>query len=238
MDIVLIPGLWLTGAAWDAVTEELRALGHRPVALTLPGQGAGDANATLDDQVDAVLAAVDASSGPCLVVGHSAAATLAFLAADRRPERVASVVFIGGWPTSDGETYADFFPPNDGAVAFPGWEPFEGPDSSDLDEQARQQFVEASVPVPAAVTQAPVHYTDPRRYEVPAVLVCPEFTPAQAREWLDEGNLPELARLTQLSMVDIDSGHWPMVTKPRETARLLADLASQLQERDGAGPER
>ncbi|MGN6089799.1 MAG: alpha/beta fold hydrolase, partial [Actinomycetales bacterium] len=72
-----------------------------------------------------------------------------------------------------------------------------------------------------------VHYTDPRRYEVPAVLVCPEFTPAQAREWLEEGNLPELARLTQLSMVDFDSGHWPMLTKPRETARLLADLASQ-----------
>ena len=35
---------------------ELEALGHRPVALTLPGQGDGAASATLDDQVAATVA--------------------------------------------------------------------------------------------------------------------------------------------------------------------------------------
>ncbi len=72
-----------------------------------------------------------------MVVGHSAASTLAWLAADRRPEKVAKVVLIGGFPSADGARYADFFEPQDGVVAFPGWGPFEGPDAADLDEEAR-----------------------------------------------------------------------------------------------------
>jgi hypothetical protein len=40
---------------------------------------------------------------------------------------VAKVALIGGFPSTDGETYANFFEPVAGAVAFPGWGPFEGP---------------------------------------------------------------------------------------------------------------
>src|ERR1700704_1309939 len=109
MDILLIAGLWLDGSGWDDVVAALEAFGHRPVPITLPGQGAGSASATLDDQLVAVLAAVDAASGKPMVVGHSAACTLAWLAADARPEQVAKVVLIGGFPTADGAPYADFF---------------------------------------------------------------------------------------------------------------------------------
>src|SRR5258708_39449255 len=109
MDIVLIAGLWLDGSAWDDVVPALEALGHRPVPLTLPGQGDGSAAATLDDQVAAVLAAVDSSPGKPMVVGHSAACTLAWLAADARPEQVAKIVLIGGFPAAGEERYADFF---------------------------------------------------------------------------------------------------------------------------------
>lgn len=225
MDILLIAGLWLDGSAWDEVAAQLDRLGHRPVPLTLPGQGDGSASATLDDQVAAVLAAVDAASGPPVVVGHSAAATLAWLAADARPERVARVVLIGGFPSADGERYAAFFDMENGAMPFPGWEPFEGPDSADLDEEGRRRIASAAIPVPADVAQGVVRLGDERRYYVPVTLVCPEFTPAQAREWIDAGDLPELAKAKHLELVDIDSGHWPMFTRPAELARLLAAAA-------------
>ncbi|HET8658673.1 MAG TPA: alpha/beta hydrolase [Micromonosporaceae bacterium] len=226
MDILLIAGLWLDGSAWGEVVPTLEALGHRPVPLTLPGQGDGSTSATLDDQVAAVLAAVDASSGKPMVVGHSAAASLAWLAADARPEKVAKVVLIGGFPSADGQPYADFFEPKDGIMSFPGWEPFEGPDSADLDEAARRSFAAAAVPVPEGVTKGVVRLTDERRYDVPVVLVCPEFTPAQAREWIGAGDVPELAKAKHLDFVDIDSGHWPMVSRPVELARLLASAAT------------
>jgi pimeloyl-ACP methyl ester carboxylesterase len=222
MEIVLIPGLWLDGSVWKDVASQLEQLGHHPVPLTLPGQGDGSASATLDDQVAAVLAAVDSAADRAVVVGHSAAAALAWLAADARPEKVAKVVLIGGFPSPGGAAYADFFEVKDGVMPFPGWGPFEGADSADLDEEARRAFESAAIPVPEGVAKGVVRLTDERRYDVPVVLVCPEFTPAQAREWIEAGELPELAKAKNLDLVDIDSGHWPMVTKPTELARLLA----------------
>lgn len=225
-DILLIAGLWLDGSAWDDVVPALEAHGHRPVPLTLPGQGDGSASATLEDQVAAVLTAVDSASGRPMVVGHSAASTLAWLAADARPEKVAKVALVGGFPSADGQLYADFFEAKDGVVPFPGWEVFEGPDSADLDDDARRSFEAATIPVPEGVAKGVVHLTDERRFDVPVVLVCPEYTPAEAREWIDAGDVPELTRATRVDVVDIDSGHWPMVTRPAELARILADLAA------------
>jgi pimeloyl-ACP methyl ester carboxylesterase len=222
MDILLIAGLWLDGSAWADVVPELERLGHRPVPLTLPGQGDGSASATLDDQVAAVLAAVDSSAGKPMVVGHSAACTLAWLAADARPERVAKVALIGGFPSGDGQRYADLFEPTGGVMPFPGWDPFEGPDSADLDEPARRRFEAAAIAVPEGVTRGVVRLTDERRFDVPVLVVCPEFSPAQAREWIAAGEVPELARAKHVEFVDIDSGHWPMFTRPADLARLLA----------------
>ncbi|RVX40369.1 pimeloyl-ACP methyl ester carboxylesterase [Nonomuraea polychroma] len=225
MDILLIAGLWLDGSAWDHVVLGLEAAGHRPVPITLPGQGQGSASATLDDQVAAVLAAVDSASGKPMVVGHSAACTLAWLAADVRPGRIAKVALIGGFPAADGQPYADFFEPEDGLMPFPGWGPFEGPDSADLSEEARRDFASAAIPVPAGVTQGIVRLTDERRFDVPVLVVCPEFTSTQAQEWIAAGDVPELAKAKHLDLVDIDSGHWPMITQPAELARLLAVAA-------------
>jgi pimeloyl-ACP methyl ester carboxylesterase len=226
MDILLIGGLWLDGSAWDDVVPELESLGHRPVPITLPGQGDGSTSATLDDQVAAVLAAVDAASGRPLVVGHSAACTLAWLAADARPERVAGVVLVGGFTWDDGKLYADLFEITDGVMPFPGWGPFEGPDSADLSEAARNAMASAAVPVPEGVARGVVRLADKRRFDVPVTVVCPEFTPAQAQEWIDAGDVPELARAKHVDLVDLDSGHWPMFTRPAELARLLADAAA------------
>ncbi len=227
MDIVLIGGLWLDGRAWDDVVPALEELGHRPVPLTLPGQGDGAATTTLEDQVAAVVSAVDAADGRPLVVGHSAACSLAWLAADARPDAVAGTALIGGFPSDDGDSYADYFEPVDGAVPFPGWDPFEGPDSADLDADARRRMESLVVPVPAGVTKGAVRLTDERRYDVPVTVVCPEFSPTEAREWIDGGDVPELARAKLLELVDIDSGHWPMFTKPAELSRLLAECASR-----------
>lgn len=226
MDILLIAGLWLDGSAWDEVVPALEELGHRPVPLTLPGQGDGAASATLEDQVAAVLAAVDAAPGRPMVVGHSAACTLAWLAADARPERVAKVALIGGFPSVDGEAYADFFPTEDGVMPFPGWGPFEGPDAADLDEETRARIAAAAVPVPEGVAKGVVRLKDERRFDVPMLLVCPEFTPAQAREWIEAGELPEVSRARRVDLADIDSGHWPMATEPVALARLLAEAAA------------
>ena len=112
-------------------------------------------------------------------------------------------------------------------MPFPGWGEFEGPDSADLGDAAKQAIASAAIPVPEGVTQRVIRLADERRYDVPVVLVCPEFTPAQAREWIEHGQVPELAKSKKVSFLDIDSGHWPMISAPAELARLLARAAEE-----------
>lgn len=230
MHIVLVAGLWLDASAWSAVEPGLRARGHVPVPVTLPGQGDGASTATLSEQVAAVVAAVDTaleeSGEPVAVVGHSAAASLAWLAADARPEAVGCVAFIGGFPAAAGEAYAGFAPVVDQHAPFPGWEVFEGPDSADLDQATKDRLESNAIPVPVDVVKSEVRLEDERRYGIRSVLLCPEFTPAQARTWIEAGDSPELDRVEHLDLVDIDSGHWPMFTQPDRLADLLADAVA------------
>lgn len=220
MDVLLISGLWLPGSIWTDTVDELAALGHRAVPVPLPGADDQSPTATLEDQVGAVLAAVDQGVRP-LVVGHSAACTLAWIAADRRTDAIAGVALVGGFPASDGEPYADFFPLSDGVMPFPGWDPFEGPDARDLDEASRTHIAALTVPVPGAVANGVVRLEDERRYDVPVALVCPEYDVDQAKEWIDNGDVPELVQATRLTYLDIDSGHWPMFSRPGDLARVL-----------------
>jgi pimeloyl-ACP methyl ester carboxylesterase len=225
MDIILIAGLWLPRSIWAEVGAELERLGHQALPVALPGVDDGTTSATLADQVSATLAVVDAADRP-MVVGHSAACTLAWMIADQRSDAIDRVVLIGGFPSADGDAYADFFPSVDGVMAFPGWGPFEGADSADLSETERDRIASAAVPVPEGVSKGVVRLTDDRRFDVPVVLVCPEFSPEEARAWIDAGDVPELSRANRVTYEDIDSGHWPMISRPAELARILDAVAS------------
>ena len=229
MDMVLIGGLWLTADVWESVVEELSKRGHRGIAVSLPGQGDDDAAATLEDQLEAVTSAVTSVDRP-LVVGHSAAASLAWMAADRVADQVAGVVFVGGFPEADGATYADFFEPEDGWMRFPGWEKFEGPDSADLSAQQKRVTEQRMVGVPQGVSRATVSLDHEERFGLSVTVICPEFSPQDARDAIEGGDAPELAAAQRVKLTDLDSGHWPMVSCPDRFAEVLSEVASTLQD--------
>lgn len=214
----------MPASVWADTADELNTRGHRAIPLELPGVDDTSRTASLDDQIDAALGAVDRADR-ALAVGHSAAATLAWIVADRRPDAISGVALVGGFPATSGSSYAAFFEIDDGVMAFPGWDPFEGPDSVDLDSPTRERLAEIAVPVPEAVACGIVEYGDDRRFTVPVTIVCPEFTPDDVRGWIDSGDMAGVDRIDHLDLVDIDSGHWPMVTRPAELAELLAHAA-------------
>src|SRR5215207_6774412 len=137
MDVILIPGLWLDGASWDEVVPALERAGHRTHALTLPGMESRDADRsgiTLRDHVGAVVAVIDAldpADGKVVLVGHSAGAAIAHAAVDARPDRVARAVYVGGFPTGDGDAAADGYPAEHGEVPLPDWSCFEEEELAD-----------------------------------------------------------------------------------------------------------
>lgn len=233
MDTILIPGLWLDGASWDAVVPVLERAGHRAHPLTLPGMEAKDADRsriTLGDHVGAVIAAIDAL-GPAdkvVLVGHSAGCGIAHAAVDARPQRVARAVYVGGFPTGDGDAIADGFPAGNGEVPLPGWSAFDDADLAGLDDAARARFRDRAVPSPERVTRDPQRLADARRYAVPVTVIASEFTTAMLRDWIGQGLAPvrEFAGIRDVAYVDLPTGHWPQFSRPEDLGRaILASIA-------------
>jgi pimeloyl-ACP methyl ester carboxylesterase len=234
MDIVLVPGLWLDGPTWERVVPLLEKDGHRPRPLTLPGLESVDTDRSaigLADQVAAVVAAVDAAppEEKVLLVGHSAGSGIAYGALDRRPDRVARAVYIGGWPTPDGEPVAGGFPTEGGDLAMPPFSEFDSADLLDMDDADLAAFRARAIPSPARLATDLQQLTDERRYDVPATLVCPEFRASDIQQWIAGGepSLVELTRIRDLTYVDLPTGHWPQLTKPEELVRVLLEAAER-----------
>jgi len=226
LHVILIPGFWLDASSWDEVVPGLVPAGHHPQPLTLPGlesKTADRVGITLRDHVDAVVAAIDAASGPVALVGHSGGGAVAHAAADARPDRIARVVYVDSWPTGDGGVINAGLPAANGEVPLPDWSMFDDEDLVDLDDERRAAFRDRAIPTPEHVARDAQQLFDERRYDVPATIIACEFPSAKLREWMDDGepNLQELARLRDVEYVDLPTGHWPQFTKPAELAAVI-----------------
>lgn len=232
LDIVLVPGLWLNASTFDKVSPALEAAGHEVTALTLPGMDSKEADRsgiTVADHIAAVVAALDAADRPVLLVGHSAGCGLAHAAIDARPEAVARVVHVGGFPGTDGEPLLSGLPVENGEVPMPDWaEMGEDANIVDFDADQLKALYADAIPVPEHVVTDPVRLTDERRHAVPAILVCPEYTAADLQEWVKAGDLPEVSKINSVSYVDLPGGHWPQITQPDALARVLLDAADEV----------
>lgn len=222
----MIPGFWLDGASWDDVAAPLRDAGHTVHALTLPGLESRDADRsgiTLRDHVDAVVAAIDSLPRPVVLVGHSGGGAIAHAAVDARPDAVARVVYVDSGPLGDGGVINDELPVVAGEVPLPDWSVFGEEDLVDLDDARRQRLRSIAIPEPARVTTDKQVLTDPRRYDVPVTVITCEFPSELMRGWIAEGNpyVSELARITDYELVDLPTGHWPQLTRPRDLAEAI-----------------
>ncbi|MGH7818442.1 MAG: alpha/beta fold hydrolase [Candidatus Binatia bacterium] len=104
---VLIHGSWGGGWCWDKLAPLLRAKGHTAVAPDLPGHGEDRtpvAEITLDSYVNRVSAVLDAQREPVVLVGHSHGGVVITQTAEKRPDRVAALVYVCAFLPRDGES--------------------------------------------------------------------------------------------------------------------------------------
>jgi len=227
MDIILVPGLWLDASSWEHVIPAIERAGHTAHPLTLPGVGAPSSESAevgIGDWVDAVVAAIDATSGPVVLVGHSGGGNVVWGAAEARAERVARVVFVDTVPPHEGGQISEF-EIVDGVIPFPGWDSFDEPDVADLDEAVRETWAARTHPVPAKVPTDPIRFTDSRRHGVPVTLMMGLMDDAAFRgavaQWGPYGT--EFEAIADAEVVRLGSGHWPQFSKPDDLARALVD---------------
>jgi pimeloyl-ACP methyl ester carboxylesterase len=240
---VLVPGFWLGAWVWEAVGRELRAAGHEVHPVTLTGLGDRAHLATpevdLDTHTADVVNAIEyAGLEEVILVGHSAGGMPVALAADRIPGRLSRVVYLDSAPLPDGMAQFDVNPPEaqeeiekrvgaegDGwrlpPPAFTGVS--EDPvNQAGLSEADLKLLRERSVPQPFAMARQPLRRA--HRASVPETLVACIFPEPQVRQMIADRH-PMFAGFDgPPQVVPLPAGHYPMLSRPADTARALGSL--------------
>ena len=225
--IVLVPGFWLGAWAWDEVAAVLRADGHDVIAVTLPGIESVDADRSAissSDHVDAICEAVRAAGAPVVLAVHSGSGFPGYAASDRVPELIAAMVYVDSGP---GVGAMD--PGFDGVELPLDWKAIEDEENLDgLTEEQKETFRRRAVPQPGAVLRAGVDLSNEARHDIPSTMICTGFTSEQVKAYVEEHDpswLGGLGELRDVTWIDLPTSHWPMWSRPRELAGILADVA-------------
>lgn len=224
MDVILIPGFWLDSSAWDDIVPAVRAAGHDPRPITLPGLVPADPEIGLRDQADYVVGLVDAAAGPVVLVGHSGGGAVAHAVVDARPDRIAKVIYVDSGPLGEGGMINDGFTAVDGMVPLPPRDEFDDETVVDMNDEVWAAFEARAIPIPEKVATEKQVLSDPRRYDVPVTVITCEMSEATLRELMAKGHpyVAELAAIKDFEIIELPTGHWPMLTKPTELAALVA----------------
>jgi len=227
--IVLVPGFWLGGWAWDEVAASLRADGHDVTAVTLPGLASFDddrASITFADHVDAICEAVAAQGRPVTLAVHSGAGAPGYAATDRIPEQIAAMVYVDTGPAK-GALDPEFEGPE---KPLPSLEELAENENLDgLSDEQLATFQARAIPEPGAALRESAELVNDKRLDVPSTVICTAFTSAEYQEAAKEGYsfLAGLGELRDVSWVELPTSHWPMWSRPQELAEVLGGIASK-----------
>lgn len=236
--VILVPGHWLGAWAWDKVLEHLSADQNdadkvHAVALTLPELDSDDpdrATKTIADQAAAILEVI-AKQGdrPAVLVGHSGANFPVSLVLDKHPELVKKVVWVDSGPVEDGAAFAPEFLAEERGLPLPPFDELGQQASLDgLSAEHLERFHARAVPQPGPVLRETIKLNNKARYQVPATFVCCSIASEDMRQLAQAGHpmFAEVTRLNNATFVDLPTGHWPMWSRPRELARIIAEAAT------------
>lgn len=236
---VLVPGFWLGGWVWREVAAQLRAAGHTVYPVTLPGLAERAGEATPDVDVDTHTADIldllrREDLREVILVGHSGGGLPVAQAADRAPDRVGRVVYVESGPLPDGVSQFDTNEPaeqdrlrtliGDGQLLpAPAWDPAADPvNLAGLDDATLAELRERATPQPLRTATTPVRRTGGR--PVPAALVACTFPLDLVRGMIEQGH-PLFALLRGADLYGLPTGHWPMLSEPRQLAEILDQIA-------------
>ncbi|MCL2466907.1 MAG: alpha/beta hydrolase [Micrococcales bacterium] len=230
--VILVPGWWLGGWAWDEVTQCLSRDGVPTQAVTLPGLDSPTTprcGIVLADHVGALVSAVRSATSAVVLVAHSGAGAVVTAALDDAPDLVAQVVYVDSGPAADGTVARPDLSPEAVEVPLPPFAELDavGASTAELTEQMLRRFHDRAVPHPAGPLREPLHLRNLARNQVPATVVCCSFPSAAVRDMAASGTgmFAPLADLADAHYVDLPTGHWPMWSQPEALAAVIAQTA-------------
>ncbi|MER7672568.1 alpha/beta hydrolase family protein [Kitasatospora sp. NPDC096128] len=239
---VLVPGFWLGAWAWDEVAAPLRAAGHEVHPVSLPGlaERAGEqGDFGLEEHIaDLAGRLLREDLWDVVLVAHSGASAPVGGVADRLPERIRRVVYLDSGPVVDGGSLYDLWQPDyreaadasvvDGRLPMPPWDVIaaDGASIEGLDEATLARVGARVTPHPAGAYRDRLRLTGAGA-ALPQALVSCSFPLDRVREMIAAGH-PWFVGMDgpNWELRELPTGHWPMFSRPADTAALLAELAA------------
>lgn len=228
----LLHGGLHNGSSWDLVADELVARGYHVVAPDLP---VDDDAAGAMEWARVALAAIDsvanhADTQDVVVVGHSISGLCVPVVAALRPVR--RMVFVAALLPVPGETFADEFAANPGAVSFPApqatgdgpfgltWKSVRDGFYHDCPEAlAREAFrTLRHQSFTVFIEKCPLTAWP----EVPSTYVLMRDDRALEVGWVRRNAVERGAEV-----IELDGGHSPFLARPVELADVLVGIAGR-----------
>ncbi|GHJ91452.1 esterase [Streptomyces sp. NE5-10] len=231
VNYVLVAGARLGSWAWDEVVPYLEAAGHGVHPLTLSGlaekQGVPAGQQThVQDIVDEV---ERQDLREVVLVGHSYSGIPVGQAAERLGDRLAGVVFVDSSVPADGEAFVSSWPDGEATLraslaengGFWPVAPATHFEDHGLTDEQIARIVRGSTPHPGATLTEPAVLERPLDHLPATYIKCtlgdPEPSDDAAKLLGGEG----------WRLVEMDTGHWPMFSRPRELAQILLDTVGE-----------
>lgn len=91
------------------------------------------------------------------------------------------------------------------------------------------RFRERALPEPRGVLTAAVELSNDARYNVPTTFVCCSLASAQVQQLAASGHpmFAEVPRYRSAEFLDLETGHWPMWSRPKALAEIIAAAATR-----------
>ena len=234
-DILLVHGSCHGAWCWRDLLPELRALGHAPRAIDLPGHGDDLTpvnDVTLDSYADAVLAA---STPQTVVVGHSMGGFAISAAAQKNPAAMARLIYLCAVVPAAGMTLADMRKQAPSQPLMPAVRMADDGKSFTLDPTMTEALFYNDCPPGAA------EFAIPRlcaQAIAPTTVALPdtrraESLPRSYIRCMDDRTIPPAYQVTMTQdwpdkdVYEMATGHSPFLTDPARLARIIKTILSR-----------
>ena len=234
-DILLVHGSCHGAWCWRDLLPELRALGHTPRAIDLPGHGDDLTpvnDVTLDSYADAVLAA---STPQTVVVGHSMGGFAISAAAQKNPAAMARLIYLCAYVPAPGMTLADMRKQAPSQPLMPAVRMADDGKSFTLDPTMTEALFYNDCPPGAA------EFAIPRlcaQAIAPTTVALPdtrraESLPRSYIRCMDDRTIPPAYQVTMTQdwpdkdVYEMATGHSPFLTDPARLARIIETILSR-----------
>jgi pimeloyl-ACP methyl ester carboxylesterase len=242
-NFVLVHGAWHGGWCWRRVVDALQAQGHRAHAVTLTGVGERahlmSSLITLETHIADVASAIEAEELQDVVLAvHSYAGLIGTAIADRMPQRLRHLVYVDAVVPKPGESWSSTHASATREARLAAAQAsadysFPAPDPAvfGLAAEDHAWVQRRQTPHPGHTYQAPLEFDPKRVAAVPRTFIdCVQprlGTIDSIRPRVRDANFWDGAWSGGggIRVVELKTGHDPMVSAPAELTRLLLACA-------------